>query len=131
MNDRILDENGNFVSTSPKQKHDPRDKAIEVLKQELKNMMSSYKQRGEEINSLKTDINESNPLGKQKVLDLEKENAKLRLEIEVLLEKEKQGEACAVKVLDLEQEVKVLNEELTLKHNASKSKGVNAKPSKK
>ena len=72
MNERILDDNGNFVNIASRPKVDPRDKEIALLKVTVDNLKASRKLASEEILSLKGLLAEANPTLKQEIENLKK-----------------------------------------------------------
>ena len=122
VQERYLDDNGNFVTIARKVKSDTRDREILVLKSKLKNTEIALKGKQEETRIMRGQINEANPLEKEAVMAKDKTIAALKKDIDHLLNKEMELKEAKKLIKDLEKEVKVLNQELTVKHNNAKSK---------
>ena len=120
--DRVLDENGNFVSMNRKPAEDPRDREIKVLKEQMKNYEQALKQKKDEIQSMRADLNQSNPLLKQEVVNKDKEIGKLKESMGVLLAKEKQLDSALEELAGLKKENKKLMDELNSVSKASEKK---------
>ncbi len=118
--DRVLDDNGVFQTTVKPPTESPLVRENAILLAKLKNTEIALRNKKDELSVMRANINESNPLKKQEVLNKDKEIAQLKESISVLVEKEKALVKAQYKIKGLEKEVNAFKEELIVKSKAKK-----------